>query len=258
MIHCESYHFCYDDLLDANCLPSFFDNSVTLHCIDMLIDILPGILRLSTKYNILQLRRKVIAIYLEHFPSTLDTFDSRSSSDIALYPWYTVTLVALFRETNALECLPCVFYICSCLPMCDLLDGCDDVTLSWEDKSACLKGREELLRAQEAFSYSFIFKLVPPPNCANRSVCARRARRNLYHFHHDQSPLSGVFALEPFTDWKMLDGICPACISKAQMDHQAGRKAIWNRLPKIFGLGTWEDIEKVQQNWADNHSEQGN
>src|ERR1700729_1585264 len=130
MIHCESYHFCYDDLLDANCLLSFFDHSVTLL---MFIEILPGMLRLSTKYNILQLRRKVIAIYLERFPSTLGAFDSRSSGDQVLYPWYIMSLVALFRETNALECLPCVFYFCSCLPMSDLLHGWGEGVLSWQD-----------------------------------------------------------------------------------------------------------------------------
>jgi hypothetical protein len=236
-------------------LLSFFDDLEKLFEPD---DFLSGILRLSTKYNILQLRRKVIAIYLEHFPSTLRAFDSRSSDAENFLAGYIMSLVALFRETNALECLPCVFYFCSCLPMSDLLHGCDDVALSWEDKLTCIMGREELLRAQEEFSHSFIFKFVSPANCTNRAVCAKRAKRNLYLFHHDQSPLSGVFALKLFTDWKMLDGICPACISKAQSDHLAGRMVVWNRLPKFFGLGSWEDIEKVQQNWADNHSEQGN
>lgn len=213
---------------------------------------------MSTKYNILPLRRKVIALYLTQFPSTLLGFDWEESE--AWLPDFIMTLIPVFRETNALECLPCVFYICSRFPMSTLLHGSDDVALSWEDKSTCIMGREELLRAQEDLSYSFIFNFVSATGCTTSSQCAKRARRNMWFFHHDETSLIEVFALKEFTDWSMLEkgGICSVCVKKAQSDHKLGRQAVWNLLPKIFGLGSWDEIEKAKQSWNDHHGTQEN
>jgi len=219
---------------------------------------LSGILRLSTKYNILPLRSKVIALYLTQFPSTLDKFDSDTSEE-----WLErdiIRLIALFRETNTLECLPSVLYLCSRFPMSTLLHGSDSCALSWEDKSMCIMGREELLQAQEDLSYSFIYKFQSPPNCASNGLCAKRARRNMYLFYHTRDRLTDVFALKEFTSWDLVEdnGICSLCVKKARSDHKAGRKAVWDLLPKFFGLGSWGEIKKLKESWNDEQGTQGN
>ena len=132
----------------------------------------------------------------------------------------------------------------------------DEIALSWEDKSACILGREQLLRAQESLSYSFIFSFVPPTNCTGGGLCAKRAKRIMYLFHHEQSSLTGVFALTNFTEWSLLDGLCSVCVKKAQSDHEIGRQQIWDVLPKYFGLVSWEEIEKAKRGWSDNHDAQ--
>ena len=49
-------------------------------------------------------------------------------------------------------------------------------------------------------------------------------------------------------------GICSVCVKKAQSDHKLGRQAVWKvLLPKIFGLGSWDEIEKAKQSWNDHH-----
>ena len=138
--------------------------------------------------------------------------------------------------------------------MSDILHGSDGVTLSWEDKTTCFMGRQELLRAQEELSYSFLFGFVPPSNCANNGLCVKRARQFPYIFHHDECSLFEVFALKHM-DWSVTKGMCSVCVSQVQLDHKSGRRAVWNQLPEFFGLGSWEDIEKAKTNWVD--SEQG-
>jgi hypothetical protein len=48
-----------------------------------------------------------------------------------------------------------------------------------------------------------------------------------------------------------MEGICTVCVNKMQLDHKAGRQAIWSLLPSYFGLGSWEEIEKGAQLWSD-------
>ena len=199
----------------------------------------------------LRLRRKVIAIYPNGFPSTLSDFDSRTFVDAEFLPEYIMGLISLFRETSALECLPVTFYFCSRLPMDYLLKGRNGVTLAWEDQVACIMGREALLRAQEELSHSFIFRLTSPVGCTTRGLCARRAKRSLNRFHHEISRLYEVFALTCLKDWSMMDGICAVCVNRMELDHKAGRQAVWNSLPKYFGLGSWDEIEKGAQRWSD-------
>lgn len=231
---------------------SYFDKYDTVEIVSQLHSEISGILRLSTKYNILPLRTKAIAQYLTQFPSTLQGWDAADSNYWDLS--YIIELIVLFRETNALECLPSTMYICSRFSMYELLHGHEHehVNLSSEDNVACIMGREELIQAQEDFSYSFVFKFNPPADCQTSSLCAKGAKRNMHNFHHKRHNLTNMFALQRCTDWSWMQGICPVCMEQAQLLHKSGRRAVWELLPKIFDLGSWEEIEKAKQYWNDN------
>ena len=204
---------------------------------------------MSTKYNIVPLRAKAIAYYLTEFPSTLQGWDAADSDNWV--PDFVIELIALFRETNTLECLPSTMYMCSRFSMSILLHGDAGVILSSEDQSACILGREKLIEAQEDLSYSFVFKFNPSIDCETSSLCAKKSKHIMHVFHHKRHHLTNVFALQPCADWSWMQGICPACVEHAQLQHELGRQAVWKLLPEIFGLGSWEEIEKAKQRWND-------
>ena len=144
--------------------------------------------------------------------------------------------------------------MCSRFSPSFLLRGDEDVTLPLEDKVACVIGREELIKAQENLSYSFVFKFNQSVDCQTRSLCAEGAKRIMHIFHHEMHRLTDVFALERCTDWSWMRGICSTCVEHAQLRHKRGRRAVWKLLPQIFGFGSWEEIQKAEQHWNDDWS----
>ncbi|KAF9460211.1 hypothetical protein BDZ94DRAFT_1300085 [Collybia nuda] len=68
------------DLLRAIYYPSHFDNLAPNADLDTLLTFIAGILRLSTKYLIRELRKRCIALLTSRFPTTYQEYLTRSSS----------------------------------------------------------------------------------------------------------------------------------------------------------------------------------
>lgn len=53
-----------------------------------------------------------------------------------------------------------------------------------------------------------------------------------------------------FMTWSKLDeeqglsgGFCQSCLKFAKESHAAGREKLWERLPTLFNLGEWDDLQ---------------
>ncbi|KAF8987513.1 hypothetical protein BDQ17DRAFT_1393521 [Cyathus striatus] len=224
-----------EDTLRAIYDPLFFDTIQPDTELGALIDAISGILRISTKYDMQSFRKKCMSIIKEKFPSTLEGCDRLIIASRKYEPRSFVKLIPLARETELLEVLPWAYYLCTQMETKKLMD--DDI-LSWKDKALCLAGREILFNYQTTETHPFHFEFIRSPQCASR--CEFRSsltRHDIDIFRQSPHPLD-------YYNFSELH-VCSRCATHAEQQMRTGRVKLWEDLPNIFRLGTWQSIREI-------------
>lgn len=214
-----------------------------------------GILRLSTKYCMTQLREKSIDILKQKIPCTLSDFLSTRSEYLRHHhdypPSTRIRIINLARETNVPELLPFAFYQCARLDWKLLLNGTYSDVLSWRDKAICFAGRERLIDAQKTYTHSFLVDFKPSSACLRPGGCGFPSRGRNFNWDLLRNFFRVPQALEPL-NLNLWDppiySFCRRCEDNLQEEHRKGWECIWEMLPGIFELGSWEEIRKTQCN----------
>ncbi|KAJ2924397.1 hypothetical protein H1R20_g12693, partial [Candolleomyces eurysporus] len=152
----------FTDTLGAIYDPFHFDAIDSKSSLNTLLNALSGILRISTKYNMDQLRKKSIRLLEAKFPSTLDGCISLLKSQFRYDSKDIVRIITLAGRTNVPSVLPWAYYLCTHMGVDDILKN---NVLTWEDKALCLAGKEKLWQALMKHSHSFLFRFTPSPQC---------------------------------------------------------------------------------------------
>lgn len=219
---------------------SFHFDSISGGCdLATLITFVSGILRISTKYNMVKLRRKCISLLSEKFPSTLAGCDAVLAQQRQYDASAIVRIIPLARENNVPSILPWAYYLCTNISMVDLLAN---TVLSWQDRCLCLVGKERLWEVQKSATHSLLFNFARAPQCLVSCVSKLPARMN---WREAEELRMSPHPLEPYLDWQALH-VCQKCLAAAEAQHKAGREKVWELLPSFFQLGSWADIHKDQ------------
>ncbi|KAG6895935.1 hypothetical protein C0992_011482 [Termitomyces sp. T32_za158] len=204
-----------------------------------IITFISGILRISTKYDIVVLRDKCITILRRFFPPSLSDCDVLLSSKYSYNKSSVLRAIPLAREANVPEILPWAFYVSTSIPDHVLLN---DSVISWQDKALCLAGKEKLWELQKSLTHRFLFE-------STRSIACQRFCQSrlptMMSWRRTEELRALAHPLEPFDDWGSLN-ICPLCIESTKLQHRNGREETWEALPSIFHLGKWDDLEAEQ------------
>lgn len=211
-----------------------------------------GILDLSTKYGILPLRKKVILTLNSKFPTSWDRMSEREpySPDANTI----IKLIATCRKSNVGEMLPVAFYFCCGLPIEEILHGSGGHSLSWDDKAACIAGRERFVEAQKQHTYVFLYHFQGSDYCPYRQKGKNPCRDWAQSFHNTFHQIPGATdrkrSLDRWSDWSFVGAkMCDPCRRPLPQLHEDGRARVWDMLPGMFGLGTWEQIENDRNDW---------
>lgn len=218
---------------------SHFDKLDGKTSLSELISFIAGILRISTKYNMVVLRNKCIAIIQDKFPSTLQGCDDVLARGIQYIPSEIVRIIPLARDTNVPMVLPWAFYLCAHINVDDILAN---PVLSWRDKALCLAGKERLWDLQKRQTHSFLLDFKQSPQCT--SGCQGRVLRTL-KLDDIERLRANPHPLEEYTDWKSMS-LCNKCQTLTETQHKNGREKVWQALPTLFHLHSWDDIRKEQ------------
>ncbi|KAJ7612146.1 hypothetical protein FB45DRAFT_939969 [Roridomyces roridus] len=240
-----------------------------------------GCLRLGHKYEVDFLRRRALI----HLSSACDTQldrrdrstkalvdpDSAHALDIVSIHWaakasWTVTsiiipIIQLAREVDALWLLPDAFYNLSGAfhnafgPVAqsvaeEVFRGVDYggriAHLSPHDQESLLGGHAVQSKSTNDV-LEFLSLPTDIPGCASSESCARERFKAI----GASRARVQAFASRPLSvwgpvQWQLLKDLCPTCRSALETKHKAARQAFWDKLPEMYGLPSWDELEKMK------------
>jgi hypothetical protein len=211
--------------------------------------VVAGILRLSTKYEVRYLRQRATQHLLSVYSATLDEWDQRKSGIIPSFSGRPLAVLCLAREVDIPILLPAAMYGCVTSALEILLDGAtlhdgSHVELDWRDKRSCIVARSRLSDALLGRIFNFL--LWPSPSgCSTAANCTIGRMKHLCRFQTRSLTMGGPRPLSKRFLKGFQDDVCGFCYSTAQTSFVGARRALWDDLPGIFGLPSWQELGAV-------------
>ncbi|KAK7036050.1 hypothetical protein R3P38DRAFT_2910369 [Favolaschia claudopus] len=224
-------------------------------------DTVIGCLRLSHKYEVQFIERRALLHISSVFPTTLSDLDSildNESDSNALCPasWYfpdlnsRIRMVQIASEVGIPWILPRAFYTLAAhyhtLGLA-LFHGAmymgEDVHLSMQDQTTFMEGYNVLCKRAVTDGIGLLTALVCP-RCTQKRLDA--VDRSIRQYLPGECIGDTIYMYRwTDTDWATLE-VCPACQDILPKTYQAARQALWDDLPGIYNLPSWDVLEQLK------------
>ncbi|KAJ6575563.1 hypothetical protein DFH09DRAFT_1361754 [Mycena vulgaris] len=201
---------------------------------------LVSVLRLSDKYDVPVLRDSMLSIMSLIYPSTFDKWPTRTTP-----PGYRaltsddLVALAIAVKMEIRSVLPVVMYDLCCST--ELASGNASTRRikigDAEYRDKCIAAIPRLMAAQKA-GLGYLTR-DEDNNCGSPAECDAERLRWLALELED--PVLDPLAEEAEESWLSF-ALCPPCLGAAKVAHIDARRKLWDALPDIFGLGTWEEL----------------
>ncbi|KAJ7119176.1 hypothetical protein C8R44DRAFT_189565 [Mycena epipterygia] len=236
------------------------------------LDIIVSCLRLSHKYGVDYLRRRALIHLSSGHHTSLSESDSveyhhdpvpsRPASEVVSWPWpddftYNMCVIELAREVEALWVLPTAFYVLSTAYQklgSIIFHGTVyhgiPTSLSLQDQQSFITGRDSQIGSTNADILRFL--LDPPSSeikgCKSPNECSAERLRAFASIRERVRAYPAI-PLEMWkpTYWDKLGKVCPACLAVLKDTHRRARQAFWDKLPGMYGLPPWAELEKMKE-----------
>ncbi|KAF7291170.1 BTB domain-containing protein [Mycena indigotica] len=201
-----------------------------------------GILRLSHKYDVQFLRRRALQHLDTGYPTSLavyeisgtETFSSDGLDDSLL-------TIRVASEVGASWVLPTAFYFLCYSDMRDILNSPQWPLLSPVDQETTIVS---YTKQRLACPPILPFLRIPfVEGCTSLKECDDYRVQNLANVHNwnISDPLGS------YRDWTPFENlICAYCLKQAEEYHRQARRKLWDELPEIYGLPSWEELERAK------------
>ncbi|KAF7334941.1 Glutamine amidotransferase type-1 domain-containing protein [Mycena venus] len=183
---------------------------------------LSAVLHLSDKYDVTVLRHAMISILSDLYPNSLKEW------------------AGSLDAPTSVEFSPVVMYeVCTHVKLDDILSGAGKFTIENDIyQRRCVLGYPRLELAQRHV-LRYLTREEEQGECETTLKCdAERLRWVNMELKSDE--------VDPLADskvdwWDGWEG-CSTCLEAAKETYHAARQKLWDELPTIFKLGTWEEL----------------
>ncbi|KAJ7211800.1 hypothetical protein B0H12DRAFT_1061867 [Mycena haematopus] len=250
-----------DSVKDVELFLSAFYNPF-FFAIKQEFDVIACSLRLGRKYEAPAFKNDAVYRLHVEFPNTLSAWDKRQARHrlngleyIRPTPTILVDLLNLAYENGVYTCIPALAFRClSLYSLSQLFAGFER-----EDRSRATLPDATKLTLACALEAIQIFQrnnfewlreegeVVPnQEECLDYDMCEAH-RQEMYRFR-DCGPqkVDITYTLEQWDkvgDWA--GRLCKDCEKVSKIEHEAGRRNAWDRLPTFFGLPEWADLKDM-------------
>ncbi|KAJ7891172.1 hypothetical protein B0H13DRAFT_2530127 [Mycena leptocephala] len=211
-----------------------------------------GILRLAHKYDVQYLFLRALQhLSVRYGPSSVDDYRNHTIKDHIVYPSSTplphLTIIRAVTEVGAMWLLPILYYVASNHTRERLRAA---IALGAEERHVrtCIEAHGDLVRSTGKV-WSFV-SAGGAAGCVDRMEC-NIARQSMPNWFFDT--LWDCKSLTPLDDWGGPDGwdpisavVCAPCLAHAQENHQELLEEVWDNLPAMFDLPSWEELKAMR------------
>ncbi|KAF7353923.1 hypothetical protein MVEN_01078400 [Mycena venus] len=231
------------------------------------LEIVAGCLRLSHKYEVDYLRRRAFIHLSSGYRTTLAEVDAETYCGLGSGPvplmrsWkvpddktYLIAIIQLAREVESPWILPMAFYVLSAaygnlgrIIFHGMFYNGVSASLSVLDQQSFVRGQVVQNASGAADVLRFLFCPLDIEGCATPEKCLSLRLRAMDDSREGIRDCPSIpLDIWDEEDWQLLDGLCPACLIVLKKTHQDARQAFWDKLPEIYGLPPWEELEKLK------------
>ncbi|KAJ7612150.1 hypothetical protein FB45DRAFT_939977 [Roridomyces roridus] len=239
--------------------------------------IILGCLRLGHKYQVDFLRRRALVHLSSVFDTQLERWDrvttlrargdsgtrptlpldsvvSTSWTSVSTYMAMLVPSIQVAREADALWLLPDAFYNLSSTFAGNLAGtflhgahyGGAFFKLQPQDQETFLVGHATQHKGTGDV-LEFLAHPADIPGCESRERCAVERYKAIgsSRARFQALPSHPLVVWSP-GQWTLLKDLCPTCRDALETKHKAARQAFWDKLPEIYNLPSWTELEKMK------------
>ena len=191
------------------------------------------------------LRQRALRHLATAYPTTLRDWDNRKNTRTFPQTQFfddEFKLLQVALQTDARWAMPALLYNCGAFRMDDILlspawIGAGDLLI---EKNLCLLGYVD----QFAATLRVLRFLVQPTpeGCESPSRCSvsRSTWFDMVETWRPSIPLD----IWDQRDWKRFEkDVCSVCLERGTRAHRTARAAVWESLPKTYGLPCWDELE---------------
>ncbi|KAJ7101452.1 hypothetical protein B0H15DRAFT_876493 [Mycena belliarum] len=223
--------------------------------------ILAGVLRMSHKYEVDALRKRALVHLSSFHPTTLSGWDELVDKKCSWFDdlidagYSTIPLIILARQLSIDWILPVAFYrmyetTCENI----VLDGRGNFELSGSDKLALVVASRLLETTEVTQILDFLWTPFSIKGCTSVHVneCTKvrtKCRRKAEYWRRRDAETASTMPLDLWNaaDWQRLaNDVCQICLSQMKTVHGEARRSLWARLPEMFELSDWTELEKMK------------
>ncbi|EDR12103.1 uncharacterized protein LACBIDRAFT_323131 [Laccaria bicolor S238N-H82] len=212
------------------------------------IDIVAGVLRLSTKYEVSYLRQHALRHLDTLMCNTLQDFDAlKSKKTIQSTESFSFFIADLVHEMDLPWLLPPFLYNCTLnikkVAMGHTYRG-EERCMNSSQQLACVKALQPLEKWYKGDILGFLY-WTDVDGCESPAQCDEGRLKlacSSFDAHH--------CALVPFSGLigeNVRDFVCTTCCTASRDAHSAARDALWEALPGLFGLPPWETLRALRE-----------
>ncbi|KAJ6567045.1 hypothetical protein B0H19DRAFT_939766 [Mycena capillaripes] len=226
-------------------------------------DTIVGCLKLGHKYSVDYIFRRALVHLSSGYHTKLADSDANFDDNSPIFmkaSWphpspvtYRIFIIQLAREVDASWILPTAFYNLSVsfdtLGM-DVFHGATyndiPVAISRDDQKSLLQGHS--IQVASCLKDIPLFFVQPRvvDGCLHVVNCIRKRLEALGNFMSSvEAGIACPLDVWEEKDWDSIN-LCPSCLKKLKQTHQEARQAFWDKLPEIYGLPPWEELEKMK------------
>jgi hypothetical protein len=212
-------------------------------------DTVAGILRLSTKYEIPYLRQRALLHLDTIICNTLQEYDARESKRTIPHIDYLGFLIAdLVHEMDLPWLLPMVLYVCT-QSFENIVTGYiykgEKRWLNSLQQVACIKAVKPLTKWYRKDILSFLY-WTNVDGCKSSAQCNEGRLKLLkkYSSYTFSTPLRSFSKVFEQVARKVF---CTMCFTASLDAHLAAREALWEALPGLFDLPSWETLRTLRE-----------
>lgn len=207
------------------------------------------------------LRRRALVHLSSAFPTKLSVWDSHTDGSPGDSQWGQpswshltwelddlIATIQLARQIEAPWILPAVFYDSG--DPAEVLfgekDSSSSIRLDPADQEFFLKGYL-LQRDAGLHILRFLFSRPTIDGCTTPAECGKAKLWSLQLAHDDCQEYPAIpLGIWQEGDWDRLSDACATCRKELRVMHGQELKHFWQRLPGMYGLTSWEELETLK------------